>query len=259
MAESELIISRTVSNLIRYTNIPAPTDLFYTVTFNNPEQTPTSYRVTLQNIALGIKYNCLSADFAYIEPTVATLSSLSSDWNKITSENFSECATKWQTAVTTFRQFSGGWLEYNDIYPLSSIYITTASTDPGSIFPGTQWKRVGQCRTFIGAGTGNDGLHSCTFTKGTNCGASTVVLTEANMPQHTHPTKLCFKASEANKFDVPAILCAPAYAFVFDINSTSNKDSTYTVSNVCTQSTGLGCGHQNLQPYIVVNMWFRCQ
>ena len=57
----------------------------------------------------------------------------------------------------------------NLIYPVGSIYISTSATNPGSFLGGT-WQQYGQGRTLIGAGTGNDGSTSMSFTAGSTGG-----------------------------------------------------------------------------------------
>ena len=50
-----------------------------------------------------------------------------------------------------------------DIFPVGAVYISTTSTNPSTYFGGT-WVQFGQGRTLIGAGTGNDGSTSMSFT-----------------------------------------------------------------------------------------------
>lgn len=67
------------------------------------------------------------------------------------------------------------------MYPVGSIYINTTGTNPGAQFGGT-WEQFGQGRTLIGAGTGNDGSTSMSFTVNSTGGAYQHTLTKDEMP-----------------------------------------------------------------------------
>lgn len=71
------------------------------------------------------------------------------------------------------------------IYPVGSIYISMNSTDPSTLFGGT-WEAFGQGRVLIGAGTGNDGSTSLSFTSGSTGGEYKHTLSVSEMPSHTH-------------------------------------------------------------------------
>lgn len=63
------------------------------------------------------------------------------------------------------------------IYPVGAIYISTAATNPGTLFGGT-WTAIAPGRVLIGA--------NATYEAGSTGGASSHVLTTAEMPSHTH-------------------------------------------------------------------------
>lgn len=71
------------------------------------------------------------------------------------------------------------------IYPVGSIYISTNSADPSTLFGGT-WEAFGQGRVLIGAGTGDDGSTSLSFTAGGTGGEYKHTLSVSEMPSHTH-------------------------------------------------------------------------
>ena len=71
------------------------------------------------------------------------------------------------------------------IYPVGSIYISMNSANPSTLFGGT-WEAFGQGRVLIGAGTGNDGSTSLSFTAGGTGGEYKHTLSVSEMPSHTH-------------------------------------------------------------------------
>lgn len=89
----------------------------------------------------------------------------------------------------------GGGLTVDDIYPVGSIYMSVNSTDPGTLFSGTQWERItgqfllgatdngasgGNSRAdIVAGGTGGEASHTLTTSESgqkavtTNSGGST--------------------------------------------------------------------------------------
>lgn len=65
------------------------------------------------------------------------------------------------------------------VYPVGSIYISYASTNPGTLWPGTTWAREAEGRCIIGVGTGYP-------TVGATGGSSTVTLDTTQIPSHSH-------------------------------------------------------------------------
>ena len=66
-------------------------------------------------------------------------------------------------------------------YPVGSIYISTNSTNPSSLFGGT-WQSFGQGRTLIGAGSNG----TTNYTNGSSGGSSKTTISISNVPSHTH-------------------------------------------------------------------------
>ena len=66
------------------------------------------------------------------------------------------------------------------VYPVGSIYISYASTNPGTLWPGTTWAREAEGRCIIGLGTGYP-------TAGAEGGSTSVSLSHTHKgPSHTH-------------------------------------------------------------------------
>lgn len=117
----------------------------------------------------------------------------------------------------------------NTIYPVGSIYISTSSTSPATLFPNTTWQPIAD-RFLLAAGT--------TYTAGDTGGEAMHTLTVDEMPSHTH--EIGFQGNYLSSGDKRR---AP---------NTGSSDSFAT-----TYATGGSQPHNNMPPYLVVYMWRR--
>lgn len=129
---------------------------------------------------------------------------------------------------------TGGKTIFDMVYPVGSIYMSVASTDPGVLFGGT-WVQLKDC-FLLAAGT--------TYTAGATGGEAAHTLIENEMPNHSH------KASTNNML----------YAFGGGSTTTgpaSGSGYRTTLADIDTGSVGGGQAHNNMPPYLVVYVWKR--
>jgi len=119
------------------------------------------------------------------------------------------------------------------IYPVGSIYLSTSSADPATLFGGT-WTRI-QDRFLLAAGS--------TYLAGTTGGEASVALTEANLPAHSHTLQgnrlMQFQNGGAN------------------VGTGGNWISDAGTNYQQTTSTGSNTPHNNMPPYLAVYVWQR--
>lgn len=151
---------------------------------------------------------------------------------------------------------------FNIVYPVNSIFISTSSADPATIYGGT-WTAFGAGRTLVGVGTGTDSnAESKVFsTAEATAGEYNHTLSQAEM-NHNHQwydynTGVTGNETidldsdngggtfDSNADRVP--LSSAGDKMVNDRYTDNNRDITgETVT-----------AHNNLQPYITVYMWKR--
>ena len=117
------------------------------------------------------------------------------------------------------------------IYPVGSVYISVSETDPKELFGGT-WERI-KDRFLLSAGD--------TYKAGSTGGEATHKLTVNEMPSHTHKA---YQVANAT------------------ISAGTGKNILFAGENwaqgtIATQATGGGSAHNNMPPYITVNVWKR--
>lgn len=125
--------------------------------------------------------------------------------------------------------FSAAW-------PVGSIYISTVSTNPATLFGFGTWVAKGEGRVLVGVGT-SDAVYAAAATGG----ESNHTLTSNEMPVHHHDTIDYYN---------------PVYHIPTG-TATYVGDYTTTTPRKNTSDTGGGAAHNNMPPYLVVYMWER--
>jgi len=148
-------------------------------------------------------------------------------------------------------------------YPVGSIYMSTVSTNPNTLFGFGTWVTYGSGRVLIS----QDG----TYTAGSTGGSATTTLIEANLPSHTHTASFTGTALGTHDHYVGSNDSTAGYGgdagnreFVQNYNA-GNGPATYTnpisagtpSGSVSVGNTGSGTSFSNLPPYIAVYMWNR--
>ena len=127
------------------------------------------------------------------------------------------------------------------MYPVGSIYMSAASTNPQTLFGGT-WVAWGAGRVPVGVSAADTAFNTVEKTGG----AKTHTLTTNEIPAHTHNIPIYWSTSAGNNYAVPQGL-------------ESNDPRQYQGVSNPTSSVGGGQPHNNLQPYITCYMWKRIE
>ena len=131
----------------------------------------------------------------------------------------------------------------NTIYPIGSIYMSVNSTSPQILFGGT-WEQI-EDKFLLASGS--------TYSAGSTGGEATHTLTENEMPSHTHTQN---EHSHTIGSLVRYNITGKGVAAVGDGygNTNNYKTGSTTATN---QNTGGGQAHNNMPPYLTVNVWKR--
>ena len=128
-------------------------------------------------------------------------------------------------------------LDFDKIYPIGSIYISTNSTNPHDLFGGT-WEQINNC--FLLA-QGNR------FSAGSTGGEERHTLSVAEMPEHNHgyaTYQIGYPSSHTGDND-----------YITPVGRIPYSPGVY--SGTESSSTGSNISHNNMPPYLAVYMWKR--
>lgn len=125
-------------------------------------------------------------------------------------------------------------LSYIDIakrmYPIGALFLTTSNTDPVALFGFGSWAKV-KDRFLLAAGD--------TYSNGQSGGEAAHTLTIAEMPNHNHTL-----------YDqIPVSYSSGGYALA--------AGSSIGIGTASVNYTGGGSSHNNMPPYLAVNVWQR--
>ena len=126
---------------------------------------------------------------------------------------------------------------YKTFYPVGAILILDNETNPNTLFPETVWEKYSQGEILVGYGylDNDSSKQQITFDKEI-VGEASVTLTTSNLPSHTHGMYTSKIADGSAGYD-------------YQGSGTSNY----------TYYTGGGGAHNNMMPYITVNIWRRTE
>lgn len=154
----------------------------------------------------------------------------------------------------------------NLMYPVGSIYMSTSSTNPSSLFGGT-WVAWGAGRVPIGVGTGTDiNSKTQTFSAGSTGGEYSHTLTTQEMPAHYHvPGREADKSNGSNTHFSTNVTLGTDEVLRDTVGSGSkggtvikSTDGAGWLNDTRTTSTvGESQTHNNIQPYVTCYMWKR--
>jgi len=134
-------------------------------------------------------------------------------------------------------------------YPIGSIYISTVSTNPNTLFGFGTWVAFGAGRVLLGNGGGfsagaTGGSADAVLVSHTHTATSTV--TDAG---HTHNLPGSTSSGGINQTQIGAANTS--------VNATSSSATTGITVATSNSTEGVSGTNANLQPYVVVYMWNR--
>ena len=141
------------------------------------------------------------------------------------------------------------------IYPVGSIYMSTVSTNPATLFGFGTWEAMPAGHVLLAQGKSSWGT---TYNAGSTGGEATHQLTVGELPQHTHTASTNTTGSHAHTYRT--FYGTTGYGpdgssdreKTINTGSSGNHTHTVTINN-----TGSNQAHNNLQPYIAVYIWKR--
>lgn len=155
---------------------------------------------------------------------------------------FDTVTEEWKTIVVANQQ----------AYPVGSIFLSAAATDPTTLLGYGTWVSIGAGKMLVGFDSGDADFDTLEETGG----AKTVTLTEAQMPSHTH-----IQNSHQHVITSQTATTGSATSYEHGVLDTSSAEAEATettqAATATNQNTGGGTAHNNLPPYLVVNMWKR--
>ena len=153
------------------------------------------------------------------------------------------------------------------IYPVGSIYMSTVSTNPATLFGFGTWEAMPAGRVLLAQGKSSWGT---TYNAGSTGGEATHKLTVGELPSHGHSASTNTTGNHTHTHPgwqmgegirhqdgcsaIPQRGDKGGYSGTYTFSTAGNHSHTITIN-----STGNNQSHNNLQPYISIYIWKRVQ
>jgi len=188
-----------------------------------------------------------------------TIDCITSTNNKFNLDSDGNLIVNSITTTTT-----GNTVNYDTIYPVGSIYFSTNNINPSTLFGGT-WEQIKDC-FILASGT--------KYSLGSTGGEEKHKLTVTEMPSHTHTQKGHFHkvtsrmdntngTNRGGEFGINrGTLISGGDYYNLETQGTSNDLATNArvgalPTTAVNNNTGGNQTHNNMPPYLVVNIWKR--
>ena len=159
------------------------------------------------------------------------------------------------------------------VYPVGSIYMSTVSTNPATLFGFGTWEAMPAGRVLLAQGKSSWGT---TYNAGSTGGEATHQLTVGELPSHGHTASTdTININGGFRLDGTEVGGTTSASGVFSIGSSFtpskghgnngggsnvgrniNFNSTHS-HKITINNVGEGQSHNNIQPYLTVYMWKR--
>ena len=172
---------------------------------------------------------------------------------------------------TRQRVNTGAWTSWNKlanttdctdtlkkVYPVGSIYMSTVSTNPATLFGFGTWEAMPAGRVLLAQGKSSWGT---TYNAGSTGGEATHQLTVGELAAHSHTASSNTTGEHNHGINARAHNGADTAISYFE---SANSDRTYYTNNagghshtITVNNTGSNTAHNNLQPYYACYIWRR--
>lgn len=158
------------------------------------------------------------------------------------------------------------------VHPVGSIWETTTTDDPNTLWAGTTWVKMDAGRVLVSAGTYTDGSDTYTYTLGDKGGEAKHQLTTEELVNHSHGVSISttslvgdthtWRPAEYNQVTASGVLSCSKYGehCAGDGGKQGNGhihlDATHAHS-ASISATGGNVKHENRMPYETVIRWKR--
>lgn len=153
------------------------------------------------------------------------------------------------------------------VHPVGSIWETTTTDDPNTLWAGTTWVKMDAGRVLVAAGSYTESGATYTYNLGDTGGEAKHQLSTEEMPNHSHLGNVSYANLSGT---LSAYTWSPNNSGIVsasDLNGEVRTDGhsgyyQYTINashshSLTVNSTGGNASHENRMPYTVINRWKR--